>query len=167
MSTISLCTVHRCQTATSTCLDYEFVTPSDEFYCPVTKEVLLDPHQTRCCGNLLSAPAVSRIQKACPICKRAPFKTYPDQNAGRRVRGQKVFCLNKNRGCQWVGELSAFDSHEKTCLRKDSPIQANITKSPQTQYVDSCFVKMNVYTNAIHKHIMHTYTFKVHSHEYT
>ena len=138
MSAISPYTAYTCrhQKAASTDPEYEFVTPLDELYCPVTKEVLLDPHQTRCCGNILSARAVTMIQKeggACPLCKRAPFKTYPDQNFGRRVRGQKVFCLNRNRGCEWMGELSTFDSHEKTCRRKYCPIQTNIAQFPQTQ----------------------------------
>ena len=131
--TSSLC-VRRHQGATSPDLEYEFVTPSEDFYCPVTKDVLLDPHQTRCCGNILSAEAVTKIQEdgaACPICKKAPFETYSDQNFGRRVREQKVYCPNKIRGCDWVGELSSVGSHKETCQRKDSPKETDTAQPSQ------------------------------------
>ena len=134
MITNSLCAARRHQGATSPDPEYEFVTPSEDFYCPVTKGLLLDPHQTRCCGNILSAEAVTRIQKdrePCPLCKRAPFETYPDQNVRRTVREQKVYCPNKMRGCDWVGELSSVGSHEETWQRKDSPKETDTAQQSQ------------------------------------
>ena len=115
--------------------EYEFVAPSEKFYCPITKEVLLDPHQTRCCGNILSARATSQIQReegGCPICKRAPLMTYPDQNFHRRVCEQQVFCPNRTRGCEWVGELANVGCHKKTCSRNSCLIQGETSKSSPT-----------------------------------
>ena len=135
MTTNSLGALCRHQGATRTDPEYELVVPSEEFYCPVTKEVLLDPHQTRCCGNTLSARATSQIQReegGCPICKTAPLMTYPDQNFYRRVCEQQVFCPKRTKGCTWVGELANVVSHKKTCSRNDYPIQEDMSKSSPT-----------------------------------
>ena len=119
---------------TSTDPEYELVTPSDKFKCPVTFGLLLDPHQTRCCGQEISAKAATRLQgegKACPMCNTPNFTTYPDIRFRRKVHKQKVFCPNKKRGCEWMGELAALGSHEKSCPRKDSPIQADASQLSQ------------------------------------
>ena len=116
-------------------LEYEFVTPSEEFWCPVTSEVLLDPHQTRCCGTILSAKATKILGErgACRFCKSTPFETYPDKHFCRRINEQQVFCCNKDRGCQWVGELSAVRSHEETCPSKNRPKKVDIPQLSQAQ----------------------------------
>lgn len=135
MNTGSLGAIYRHQETTSTDSEYEFVNPSQEFNCPVTKGVLLDPHQTLCCGNILSAEATTRIQGeggACPLCNKESFKTYPDQNFRRRVSEQQVFCPNKNRGCVWKGELANVHSHENSCPRKNSPIQTHMAQLSQS-----------------------------------
>ena len=94
--------------------DYDFVEdPSEEFYCPVTFELLLEPHQTLCCGNHLSQEAVSRLKgKPCPICNKPDFGTLPDKFFMRRVNELKLYCPNKNLGCVWVGELGRLDRHQ-------------------------------------------------------
>ena len=118
--------------ATSSDLEYEFVTPAQDSYCPITTGVLLDPHQTICCGNILSVEAATKIQKEeepCPFCKKAPFTTYRDQNVGHKVRRMQVYCRNRVVGCEWVGELSTAGSHEETCPRKASP-KENDTSQP-------------------------------------
>ena len=33
----------------------------------------------------------------------------------------KVCCLNKDKGCEWQGELKAFNHHVKTCSMKNTP----------------------------------------------
>ena len=96
--------------------EYEFVEkPSEEFFCPVTYEVLLDPVQTNlCCGNHLSRAVAEQLQaegKPCPLCKKAPLKTGQDLFFKRKVRQLKVRCHNKSAGCRWVGELGELESH--------------------------------------------------------
>ena len=62
--------------------EFDFVErPSEDFFCPVTFELLLNPHQTTCCGNHLSEKAVRRLQrdgKPCPMCKESELSTMPD-----------------------------------------------------------------------------------------
>ena len=98
--------------------EYDFVEkPSEDFFCPVTYEVLLDPVQANsCCGNHLSRSVADRLQagrKPCPMCKAAPLKTVEDMFFKRKVRQLKVRCSNKSAGCEWVGELGELDNHLK------------------------------------------------------
>ena len=62
--------------------DYDFVEkPSEDFFCPVTLEVLRDPFLTVCCGNHLSQEAAYQLQqdqKPCPLCKQ-PLQAVPDK----------------------------------------------------------------------------------------
>ena len=98
--------------------EYDFVErPSEEFFCPVTFQLLLDPVQTNsCCSNHLSRAAAQKLEaegKPCPICKAAPLKTTDDRFFRKKVRQLKVQCSNKSGGCEWVGELGELDNHLK------------------------------------------------------
>ena len=63
--------------------EFDFVEqPSEDFFCPVTFELLLNPHRTTCCGHHLSEKAVNRLQhegKPCPMCKEPKLVTMPDK----------------------------------------------------------------------------------------
>ena len=87
--------------------------PSEDFYCPVTLEILTEPHQTLCCGNHLSQEAADRLKQArkpCPICNRS-LNTVPDKFFKRQVNQLKVRCSKKTLGCNWVGELGNLEKH--------------------------------------------------------
>ena len=97
--------------------EYDFVEKlSEDYLCPVTFELLLDPVQTNfCCGNHLSR-AAEKLQaggKPCPICKKASLKTTDDLFFKRKVKQLKVRCSKKSAGCEWVGELGQLDNHLK------------------------------------------------------
>ena len=94
--------------------DYDFVEkPSEDFFCPVTLEVLREPFLTVCCGNHLSQEAANRLQedqKPCPLCKE-PLQAVPDKYFKRRVGELKVRCSKTSAGCEWVGGLDGLDQH--------------------------------------------------------
>ena len=94
--------------------DYDFIEkPSEEFFCPVTLEVLQEPFLTVCCGNHLSKEAASQLQrdqKPCPLCKE-PLQAVPDKFFRRKVKELQVRCPKKGAGCGWVGELGNLDQH--------------------------------------------------------
>ena len=101
--------------------EFDFVEkPSEDYLCPVTFELLLDPVQTNfCCGNHLSRAVAEILQaegKPCPLCKEKPLKTTDDKFFRRKVRQLKVRCSNKSSGCEWVGELGELDNHLKPGL---------------------------------------------------
>ena len=87
---------------------------SDEFICPVTKEHLVDPYQSSCCGHFFSKEAYDRLltQKAkCPMCRSISLRCTPDKAFKRRVHeALKVRCLLHN-GCDWTGSFSDFLQH--------------------------------------------------------
>ena len=89
--------------------DYLFVEkPSEDFFCPVTFGLLLQPHLTSCCGKHLSEEAVTRIQrekKACPLCNNKSWSTVLNKYFMREVKSLNVFC----GFCDWKGELSFLD----------------------------------------------------------
>ena len=98
--------------------EFDFIEkPSEEYLCPVTFELLLDPVQTSfCCGNHLSRGVAETLQaegKPCPLCKETPLRTTDDRFFKRKVRQLKVRCNNKSAGCEWVGELGELDNHLK------------------------------------------------------
>ena len=101
--------------------EYDFIEqPSQEYFCPVTFELLLHPDQTTCCGHHISREAVERIQKdkkPCPMCK-ANLTIVPDKFFRRKVHELKVRCYHKEGGCEWVGDLGSYDDHVKKCPKR-------------------------------------------------
>ena len=112
--------------------EYQLVKqPSEDFLCPVTLDLLLQPHQTNCCGKHLSQEAATRIQGergACPLCKKPHLNTILDKWFRRQVNELHVFCHHEDRGCGWQGELSDVKRHAQSCPMKTAPLMADILK---------------------------------------
>lgn len=106
--------------------DYDFVErPSQDFYCPVTHDLLLQPHLTACCGKHLSEDTARMIKEVggpCPMCRDTNLTTILDKNHRRKLYEHRVFCHNKKWGCKWQGELSDYvKRHIKSCPMKIAP----------------------------------------------
>ena len=118
----------------STEQNYYFVEQlSEDFYCPVTFNLLLQPHLTECCGKHISQEAATRIQGeggACPLCKEAHLNTMLDKNIRRQVNELRVFCHHEDRGCGWQGELSDLEHHVQSCPMKNFPLMTDLQKLP-------------------------------------
>ena len=103
-------------------VDYNFVEePAKEFICPVTLQLLVEPQQTYCCGNHISAEVARRLLgegKACPMCQQPRFTTHPDKFHGRKIRQLIVRCPNKKSGCVWEGELGDVEAHVGRCPKQ-------------------------------------------------
>ena len=93
--------------------DFAFVEdPDEDFLCPVTMGLLLQPHLTTCCGKHLSQEAAKQIKKegkACPLCKSTEWSTVMNHHFRRRVSEVKVFCHDPE--CDWQGPLSELERH--------------------------------------------------------
>ena len=109
--------------------EYDFVQPLPlDYQCPVTFELLLQPHLTLCCGNHILAKNVKKLQdkeKQCPCCGTFPWGTVLNQHFQRQVRALKVFCPYKDRGCLWQGELYDYDKHAESCDMEDAQLLAS------------------------------------------
>ena len=114
--------------------DYPFVEESsDDFFCPVTMGLLLQPHLTSCCGKHLSHEASTRIQReggACPLCKKQSWNTVLNKYFQRQVNSQRVFCRHEDKGCGWEGELAAFHNHVECCPMRDGILITDVVKLP-------------------------------------
>ena len=111
--------------------EYHFVEqPPDEYFCPVSFAVLLEPYQTRCCGNHLSQEAYQRLQgQACPVCREENLTAVDDKFHKRKVLCVKVRCPHKAEGCEWEGELGSLEQHLNTNSSKQLCAE-------ECQYVD-------------------------------
>ena len=102
--------------------EFDFVEPpSEDFFCPVTFEFLLNPHQTRCCGHHLSEKAVNRLErdgKPCPMCKEPKLITMPDKFFKRKTSAVLIRCPHKASGCEWVGEVGVSKQHIEDCPKR-------------------------------------------------
>ena len=102
--------------------DYDFVEQlSQDFFCPVTLELLLEPQLTSCCGHHLSLEASSRLQreeKACPMCNETGWTTVVDKFYRRRVHELRVRCPHRGSGCDWVGEVNGVERHAGCCPKR-------------------------------------------------
>ena len=96
--------------------------PDQDLYCPVTLEILLEPHQTDCCGQHISEKAANRIikdGKPCPMCKDDHFTTHRDKYFKRNtVKTLRVYCFHKKSGCKWTGELGDLNNHSTSCPKR-------------------------------------------------
>ena len=102
--------------------DYDFVEqPSQDFFCPVTLELLSEPQLTSCCGHHLSLEASSRLQregKACPLCNETGWSMMLDKFHRRRVYELRVRCPHRGGGCDWVGEVNGVERHAGCCPKR-------------------------------------------------
>ena len=102
--------------------------PIDEFFCPVTNGLLLQPHLTSCCGKHLSYEAATKMQKekgACPLCYELQWSTMLNKHFQHQVNSLDVLCCHKDRGCDWHGPLPDLCYHVQSCTRKDAPVITN------------------------------------------
>ena len=89
--------------------------PPEECFCPVSFAVLLEPYQTRCCGNHISQEAYQRLQgQPCPVCREENLTAMKDKFHKRKVMSLKVRCPHKAEGCEWEGELGSLEQHLNT-----------------------------------------------------
>ena len=114
--------------------DYPFIEqPPEDFFCPVTYGILLQPHLTACCGKHLSREAATRIERsggACPMCNSPRLNTLLDKHVRRQVNELRVLCRHEDRGCGWEGELSDLERHVRSCPMKTTPLMTDLEKLP-------------------------------------
>lgn len=94
--------------------EYDFVEPlSEDFICRVCLQLLQQPQLTTCCGQHYCKSCLDRVRSAkqpCPLCKQG-FDAVIDKSVERRIKSLLVNCRNKDRGCDWVGELRSLSEH--------------------------------------------------------
>ena len=103
-------------------VEFDFVErPSQDLFCPVSLELLLEPQLTSCCGHHLSLEVANRLQKegkACPMCNGQSWTAVLDKYHRRKVHQVRVRCWYRERGCVWSGEVSELEGHAGSCKKR-------------------------------------------------
>ena len=95
----------------------EFVeAPADylQSECPICFHILREPYQVTCCGKSFCRQCIERVKdsnKPCPCCNEVDFNDFPNKGLQQPLYGFKVYCVNKEEGCGWRGELGNLDHH--------------------------------------------------------
>ena len=83
--------------------------------CPVCLQILREPHQVSCCGKNYCKSCIDSVKvksNQCPCCKMADFGTFHNKSLQQTLYTEfKVYCSNRKRGCEWVGNLGEVDNH--------------------------------------------------------
>lgn len=101
-----------------------FVEPPRELRtdCPICLYILREPHQATCCGTIyckLCIERVKRDKKPCPTCRNSDFNVFLDRSLKNSLYGFKVWCLHREAGCTWSGELRYMEDHLRTNPRPE------------------------------------------------
>ena len=97
--------------------NYRYVeSPLDRLVCNICQFLSRDPHLSVCCGHIfckscLDGSRKATISTACSVCQNEEFVTSPNKQADREIKSLWVMCTNKERGCEWQGELSDINNH--------------------------------------------------------
>ena len=82
--------------------------------CPICLHILREPYQVTCCGKSFCRRCIERVKgsnKPCPCCNKGGFDDFPNLGLQQPLYGFKVYCVNKENGCDWRGELGKLDDH--------------------------------------------------------
>ena len=85
-----------------------------EIECPICLNILTDPHLVSCCGYNFCGSCIERVKASngsCPMCKEKEYQSFIDKKCSRIINGLEIYCSNKEKGCQWKGELKNMSTH--------------------------------------------------------
>lgn len=99
---------------------YQFVDkPLDLLICKICQLVSQDPYETTCCHNTFCQQCIDTADNhgytSCPICRHYPIHTTECVQLRREIESLRVYCDNKNLGCDWIGGVEAIKRHMKQC----------------------------------------------------
>ena len=97
--------------------EYEFAGKvHDRLICVICYDPCRDPYMSVCCGHNFCKSCLDKALKAavkilCPVCRIEKFSFFQNKQAEREINSLRVFCKNKQKGCDWKGELNHFNNH--------------------------------------------------------
>ena len=80
--------------------------------CLICLEILQKPQIISCCGNRFCLKCTESLPLTkCPLCNKWGIEFFPDKHLERLISQRKVYCLLRNDGCDWIGELCKVTDH--------------------------------------------------------
>ncbi len=101
--------------------DHQFLEPgpSDDQKCPICHLVVRNAYQINCCGKILCRGCLMKYRRQyhrCPMCRTyIGDKYFKDTRSDREIKSLKVYCDNKEAGCDWTGEVRQIEKHLERC----------------------------------------------------
>uniref|UniRef100_A0A1X7SM54 RING-type domain-containing protein n=1 Tax=Amphimedon queenslandica TaxID=400682 RepID=A0A1X7SM54_AMPQE len=92
-----------------------------EIKCPVCLGILTDPHLVTCCGHNFCGSCIERVKASngsCPMCNNQNYQVAVNKERLRIINELEVYCSNKEKGCEWKGELKNMSTHLKKKKRR-------------------------------------------------
>ena len=126
----------------------EFVeAPADylQSECPICLHILREPYQVTCCRKSFCRQCIERVKgsnKPFPCCNKGGFNGFPNLGLQQPLYGFKVYCVNKEVGCEWRGELGKLDNHLNLNLQADKEHEGCVFAEIECSYC-SDFIKRN------------------------
>ena len=124
---------------------YQFVeTPPEIVRCVICHLPSKDPYLSECCGHnfcvtcLQQCKTTPYTENACPMCSNINFKAIPNKQIDREVRYLHVYCMNKDKGCTWKGEINDISGHlgnSNGCQYEEVKCMLNCLKTMQRQHL--------------------------------
>ncbi|XP_065901509.1 TNF receptor-associated factor 2-like isoform X1 [Dysidea avara] len=123
---------------------YRFVdTVHERYFCKICIHPCQNPYLSACCGHNFCKSCLDNAKKTakiCPFCRNEEFVTVINKPADREIKGLHVMCTNKERGCEWQGELNDISNHlgkNDGCQFEDVKCSSKCGKMLQRQYLTS------------------------------
>ena len=96
--------------------DYTLVSPPPDanLICKICRLPSRNPHMTLCCGHVFCMSCISKVEgSTCCICRatkrgQPQYKLYKNKQVERDVWSLQIYCPNKEKGCEWQGELNSI-----------------------------------------------------------
>ena len=100
--------------------EFKFIDPFPEEVqseCSICIMILKNPQIVTCCGNRFCEKCIGQVGYRsgvigkCPLCKSQNIQYFPDKTLERQINQRKVYCLLRNDGCMWTGEVNKMSDH--------------------------------------------------------
>ena len=100
--------------------EYKFMNPvPDRCVCNICHFPSRDAYMTgQCCQGLtICKSCLDQWQTTagnaarCPVCRNEEGEFHPNYPIVREIKGLHIYCTNKEKGCEWQGELNDINNH--------------------------------------------------------
>ena len=118
--------------------------------CSVCLHILRDPLMVDCCGYRFCKQCLEPLlssSKKCPLCNCKISVAICDKLLQRVLKQREVYCTNKEKGCNWSGELSTLDNHLNLIAEVSTRLEGCSLQSLKCTYCDKFFFR-----NEVEKH---------------
>ena len=132
--------------------------------CPICLMILREPHQVTCCGKSFCRTCIQQIKtknKPCPTCNQKNFSNFSNLGLRQPLYGYKVYCSNKDEGCDWQGELGQLDKHLNSNPDQDKQEIGCSYTEVKCLYCSELYQRRSIKCHQIFKCLLRPFTCKM------